>query len=115
MILYIACPLVVAICAFLFEISYDSGWCSYDNASMMYLLRVSTVLVSLAAMVSSFTIWKDRGNLIIFSLNAAALMLVLDYYQNLGNEGSDNLLWLLPMVGLVYLIKYKAALGTEQR
>ncbi len=109
LLLYIASPLVVALCALLFEVGADDGWCDGANASMLYLLRVLTVLVSLAAIVSSFTIWKEKGQLIIVSLNSAALMLVLDYYQNLGNEGSDNLLWLLPMVGLVYLIKYRAA------
>lgn len=108
-LLYIACPLVVVLCALLCEAGADSGWCNGANASMLYLLRVLTVLVTLAAIVSSFTIWKENGRLIIFSLNAAALMLVLDYYQNLGTEGGDNLLWMLPMLVLVYVIKYKAA------
>lgn len=103
------CPIVVALCALAFELGAEEGWCSCANPSMLYLLRVLTVLVSLAAMVSSFTIWKDNGRLITVSLNAAALMVVLDYYQNVGNEGSENLLWLLPMVVLVYVIKYKAA------
>lgn len=110
LIFYIVCPLIVVLCAFLCEMGFDSGWCDYTNASMLYLLRVMTVLVSLAAIVSSFTIWKEKGGLIIISLNAAALMLVLDYYQNLDSEGSENLLWLLPMIGLVYLIKYKVAI-----
>lgn len=110
LLLYVTCPLIVAMCAFLCEMGADDGWCDGANASMLYLLRVLTVLVSLAAIVSAFTIWKENGRLIIVSLNAAALMLVLDYYQNLGNEGTGNLLWLLPMVGLVYLIRYKAAI-----
>lgn len=105
--LYISLPLVVGLCAFLCEVCLDSGWCIEANASILYMMRVLTVIVSLATIVSSFTIWKEKGLLIIAILNAAALLLVLDYYQNLGNEGSENLLWLLPMLVLVYLIKYK--------
>lgn len=104
-----ASPLFVGVCALLCEMGADSGWCDSADASMLYLLRVLTVLVVLAAIVSSFTIWKDKGGLIILSLNAAALMVVLDYYQNLGNDGSGNLLWLLPMLALVYVIKYRSA------
>lgn len=107
--LYFSLPWVVVLCAFLCEVGADSGWCTEANSSVLYLMRVLTVLVSLAAIVSSFTVWKEKGRLITVSLNAAALMLVMDYYQNLGNEGSENLLWLLPMLVMVYLIKYKSA------
>jgi hypothetical protein len=33
---------------------------------------------------------------------------VIDYYLNLSMPGSDNLLWLLPMIVVVYVVRYKA-------
>ncbi len=110
LLLYIVCPLIVALCAFLCEMDADNGWSSNLNASVLYLLRGLAVLISLTAIVASFTIWKERGRWITISLNVAALHIVLDYYLNLGNAGSDNLLWLLPMLALTYVIKYRVAI-----
>ncbi len=107
-LLYLICPLIVALCAFLCEMDADNGP-TEANPSILFLLRGLTVLVSLASIVASFTIWKSKGRWITISLNVSALHIVLDYYLNLGNEGSDNLLWLLPMVMLAYIMKYKAA------
>ncbi len=112
LLLYIICPLIVTLCVVLCEMYTDSVSSLSCSATTLYLMRGWTVLLSLAAIVASFTVWKDKGMRITLSLNAAALHIVLDYYMNLGNAGSDNLLWLLPMVALVYVIKYKVGTNT---
>ena len=38
----------------------------------------------------------------------SAFWVVIDYYLNLSMPGSDNLLWLLPMIMVVYVVRYKA-------
>ena len=107
-LLYILLPLLVVVVAFGLSCLVDGGVLPQANAYVLYLFRLVAVLLSLASMVSVFTLLKDKSLWQILTLNLSALFIVLDYYLNISNPGSDNLLWLLPMIVVVYIVKYQA-------
>lgn len=107
-IIYILMPVAVAICTFLLEMMHNEGYNIVLAPYAAYIERLVVVLVSLASMVSAFTLLKSKPIMLMLALNIAALMVICDYYMNIGNEGSDNLVWLLSMISLVYIIKYKS-------
>ena len=86
----------------------DDGGLLMSNAYVLYLFRLVAVLLSLASMVSAFTLLKEKPLWQMLTLNLSALLVILDYYLNVSNPGSDNLLWLLPMIVVVYVARYKA-------
>lgn len=107
-ILYFALPVWVILMCIPFEINAGKGLEVQLNANVLYIFRMLVVLFSLASMVSAFTILKERLMSQLVLLVISALWVVIDYYMNLSTPGSDNLLWLLPMIAVVYLIRYKA-------
>ena len=107
-ILYFALPVWVILMCIPFEINADKGMEVQLNANVLYIFRMLVVLFSLGSMVSAFTILKERLMSQLVLLAISALWVVIDYYMNLSTPGSDTLLWLLPMIAVVYLIRYKA-------
>ena len=107
-ILYFALPVWVILMCIPFEINAGKGLEVQLDANVLYIFRMLVVLFSLGSMVSAFTILKERLMSQLVLLAISALWVVIDYYMNLSNPGSDNLLWLLPMIAVVYLIRYKA-------
>ena len=106
-ILYFALPVWVILMCIPFEINADKGMEVQLNANVLYIFRMLVILFSLGSMVSAFTILKERLMSQLVLLAISALGMVIDYYMNLCTPGSDNLLWLLPMIAVVYLIRYK--------
>lgn len=113
-ILYIALPMLVMVCAFALEAIVDSGCDIALSATAQYFIGMIVAFVPLASIVSSFTICKDKPLMILALLNVSALLVIVEYYLNFGNEGSGNLLWLLPMVAVAYLMRYKAIVRPGQ-
>lgn len=107
-ILYFALPVWVILMCIPFEINADKGMEVQLDANVLYIFRMLVILFSLGSMVSAFTILKERLMSQLVLLVISALWVVIDYYMNLSTPGSDNLLWLLPMIAVVYLIRYKA-------
>lgn len=107
-ILYFALPVWVILMCIPFEINAGKGLEVQLNANVLYIFRMLVVLFSLASMVSAFTILKERLMSQLVLLAISALWVVIDYYMNLCTPGSDNLLWLLPMIVVVYVVRYKA-------
>ena len=107
-VVYILMPIVVIICALLMELLQNEGYNIVLAPYVAYIERLVVVLVALASMVCAFTSLKSKPIVLMLALNVAALMVICDYYVNIGNEGSDNLVWLLPMIGLVYITKYRS-------
>lgn len=107
-ILYFALPVWVILMCIPFEINADKGMEVQLNANVLYIFRMLVVLFSLGSMVSAFTILKERLMSQLVLLAISALWVVIDYYLNLSMPGSDNLLWLLPMIVVVYVVRYKA-------
>lgn len=107
-ILYFALPVWVILMCIPFEINAGKGLEVQLDANVLYIFRMLVVLFSLASMVSAFTILKERLMSQLVLLVISALWVVIDYYMNLSTPGSDSLLWLLPMIAVVYLIRYKA-------
>lgn len=107
LILYIALPLLVIACTFIFEMLVDGGLEITLSTSALYFIRMAVSIIPLASIVSSFTVFKDKSMLLLGILNISALLVVVDYYLNFGNEGSGNLLWLLPMIAVAYIMKYR--------
>jgi hypothetical protein len=91
-----------------FEINADRGMETGLSASALYFFRMLVVLFSLGTMVGAFTVLKDRLVSQLLLLSISAFWVVIDYYLNLSMPGSDNLLWLLPMIVVVYVVRYKA-------
>lgn len=107
-ILYFALPVWVMLMCIPFEINADKGMEVLLNANVLYIFRMLVILFSLGSMVSAFTVLKDRLMSQLVLLAISFLWVVIDYYMNLSTPGSDNLLWLLPMIMLIYIIRYKA-------
>ena len=109
---YIILPFAPVMFAFAFENITDSGQLAIldytTDYSTIYAIRLVTILATLASLVSVFTWLKNRPSLIMTVLIDSAIMLLFDYYVNLGNPESNNLLWLLPMILIVYIAKYNA-------
>ncbi|MBR2458265.1 MAG: hypothetical protein IKB39_09545 [Bacteroidaceae bacterium] len=107
-ILYFALPVWVILMCIPFEINADKGMEVQLNANVLYIFRMLVILFSLGSMVSAFTILKERLMSQLVLLAISALWVVIDYYMNLSTPGSDNLLWLLRMIVVVYVLRYKA-------
>lgn len=107
-ILYFALPVWVILMCIPFEINADKGLEVQLDANVLYIFRMLVVLFSLGSMVSAFTILKERLMSQLVLLAISALWVVIDYYMNLCTPGSDNLLWLLRMIVVVYVLRYKA-------
>lgn len=105
---YFLLPLVIVAGALCLSCLVDDGGLLMSNAYVLYLFRLVAVLLSLASMVSAFTLLKEKPLWQMLTLNLSALLVILDYYLNVSNLGSDNLLWLLPMIVVVYVARYKA-------
>ena len=104
---YFLLPLVIVAGALCLSCLVDDGGLLMSNAYVLYLFRLVAVLLSLASMVSAFTLLKEKPLWQMLTLNLSALLVILDYYLNVSNPGSDNLLWLLPMIVVVYVARYK--------
>lgn len=105
---YFLLPLVIVAGALCLSCLVDDGGLLMSNAYVLYLFRLVAVLLSLASMVSAFTLLKEKPLWQMLTLNLSAFLVILDYYLNVSNPGSDNLLWLLPMIVVVYVASYKA-------
>lgn len=105
---YFLLPLVIVAGALCLSCLVDDGGLLMSNAYVLYLFRLVAVLLSLASMVSAFTLLKEKPLWQMLTLNLSALLVILDYYLNVSNPGSDNLLWLLPMIVVVYVARYKS-------
>ena len=105
---YFLLPLVIVAGALCLSCLVDDGGLLMSNAYVLYLFRLVAVLLPLASMVSAFTLLKEKPLWQMLTLNLSALLVILDYYLNVSNPGSDNLLWLLPMIVVVYVARYKA-------
>lgn len=107
-IIYFLLPVLLVGLTLLLEYLTDGGMTLSVNASLLYVLRVIIILFSLTAIVGAFTKFrKDRVRLLA-GLGTSAFLVVVDYYLNFDNPGSSNLLWLLPMLAVVYVLKYNA-------
>lgn len=116
-ILYFALPVWIVLMCIPFEINACKGMETGLSASVLYVFRMLVVLFSLGTMVGAFTVLKDRLVSQLLLLSISAFWVVIDYYLNLSMPGSDNLLWLLPMVIVVYVVRYKAvmcAIGKQE-
>jgi hypothetical protein len=111
-ILYFVLPLWIVLMCIPFEVNADRGIDVQLSASMLYFFRMFVVLFSLGSMVSAFTILKNKLVSQLVLLSVSAFWVVIDYYLNLSNPGSDNLLWLIPMIIALYAIKYKTVART---
>ena len=109
---YFVLPLWIVLMCIPFEVNADRGIDVQLSASMLYFFRMFVVLFSLGSMVSAFTILKDKLVSQLVLLSVSAFWVVIDYYLNLSNPGSDNLLWLIPMIIALYAIKYKTVART---
>lgn len=107
-ILYFALPVWIVLMCIPFEINADRGMETGLSASAIYFFRMLVVLFSLGTMAGAFTVLKERLVSQLLLLSISAFWVVIDYYLNLSMPGSDNLLWLLPMVVVVYVVRYKA-------
>ncbi|MEE0119398.1 MAG: hypothetical protein U0I09_07495 [Bacteroidaceae bacterium] len=112
-LLYFAMPLTTVLWAFVLDMVADAGAIPELSVSVLYLFRMFVVLLSLASMVLPFTMLKDKLMAQLTLLDASAFLVILDYYLNISSPGSDNLLWFLPMIIVIYAVRYKAVSNTQ--
>ena len=112
-LLYFAMPLTTVLWAFVLDMVADAGAIPELSASVLYLFRMFVVLLSLASMVLPFTMLKDKLMAQLTLLDASAFLVILDYYLNISSPGSDNLLWFLPMIIVIYAVRYKAVSNAQ--
>ena len=104
-LLYFIIPLLIILSSFAIEGVADAGVMPTLSASVLYIFRLFVVLLTLLSMVSPFTVFKDRLFIQIILLNASALRSII--CMNISMPGSDNLLWFLPMIIVIYIIRYR--------
>ena len=75
---------------------------SNNNATSIYILQLLIAGFALFAMWSNFNLWKQKPFLSRMSLTTAALLVLVQYFLNF----DTNLLWLLPMLAVVYIFRY---------
>lgn len=109
---YFSLPAIILLLSLVLELLADSGMTLAMNFTLHYIIRFIIILGTLASIVGAFTVSRRDGTRLFASLGGAALLIVMDYYLSLGQEDSDNLLWMLPMVVVVYVLKYKVIAGT---
>ena len=107
-LLYFIIPLLIILSSFAIDGVVDAGVMPILSASVLYIFRLFVVLLTLLSMVSPFTVFKYRLFMQIILLNASALSIILDYYMNISMPGSDNLLWFLPMIIVIYITRYRS-------
>lgn len=107
--LYFSMPLFLIMEVFLFEVVLGGGLFSDADPSAAYAFSMATVLVSLSSMVLTYTYFKNNPVFQITFLNLSAFLVLLDYYYySISTPDSANLLWLLPMIAVVYVSRYNA-------
>ena len=106
--LYFTIPLLIILFSIAMDSVADDGAIPAFSASVLYVFRMFVVLLTLVSMVSPFTIFKERLLLQIILLSASVLSIILDYYMNISMPGSDNLLWFLPMIIVIYITRYRS-------
>lgn len=109
---YFSLPAIILLLSLVLELLADSGMTLAMNFTLHYIIRFIIILCTLASIVGAFTVSRRDGTRLFASLGGAALLIVMDYYLSLGQEDCDNLLWMLPMVMVVYVLKYKVIAGT---
>ena len=80
----------------------NSTLLSNNNATSIYILQLLIAGFALFAMWSNFNLWKQKPFLSRMSLTTAALLVLVQYFLNF----DTNLLWLLPMLAVVYIFRY---------
>lgn len=75
---------------------------SNNNATSIYILQLLIAGFALFAMWSNFNLWKQKPFLSRISLTTATLLVLVQYFLNF----DTNLLWLLPMLAVVYIFRY---------
>lgn len=108
---YILVPLLIALLSLVLDLVVDAGCTLALSAVTLYMIRMVIIICSLASIVGAFSFFRKDAIRLFLSLGGCATLIVVDYFLNIGNAGSDNLLWLLPMVGVVYVLKYKTLTG----
>lgn len=109
-IIYFLSPLPTIILLVFLELLAGEGICLIElPAPALYVFRLFVALLCIASLVAPFTnAFRKKLLLQLLALDASAFLVILDYYLNISNPGSDNLLWFLPMILVVYVLRYKA-------
>lgn len=107
-ILYFSLPIVVLLLCVFMEFMVDGGVDFNLSPVVLYVIRTMVTLFSLGSMIGVFTLWKHHPIVRVLSLALSMLFVILDYYLNISNPGSDNLLWFMPMLALIYIVIFRS-------
>ena len=72
------------------------------NATAIYVSQLSAAAFALFSMWANFSPPKSRPTLGALSLSLSATLIIVQYFFRF----DANILWLLPMIALVYIIRY---------
>jgi hypothetical protein len=111
---YILAP--VSILGFVFAMEYltDAGLIPQLGYASLYAFRIIAILVTLGVLVACFSKFNKFPTIIVHTLSISALLILLDYYFNIGNADSENLLCFLPIIAIVYVAKYKIIVNNNK-
>lgn len=73
-------------------------------ASAVYISQLAVAAFALLAMWLNFNSLRDKAAWARITLTFAALLVILQYFFRF----DTNLLWLLPMIAVVYIFRYEA-------
>ena len=112
--IYFLLPLLTIVMVVVLELIACDGLYIEMSGMALYIFRLFVALFSIASLVAPFTNTFNKKLLLqLLTLDASAFFVILDYYLNISTPGSDNLLWLLPMILVVYVLRYKVVFKSD--
>ncbi len=73
-----------------------------SNVTVSYISQLSAAAFALFSMWANFSPLKSRPTLAALSLSLSATLIIIQYFLRF----DTNILWLLPMIALVYIFRY---------
>ncbi len=73
-----------------------------SNVTAIYISQLSAAALALLSMWANFSPLKSRPTLAALSLSLSATLIIVHYFFRF----DTNILWLLPMIALVYIFRY---------
>lgn len=107
-VIYHVLLLTVLAFSLVFEFIEDSGLIPEFNALTLYIYRYASLIVSYLTIFGCFTFMKSKPVLMQILLFVSMLLVLGDYYLNFASDDRNNILVTLPLLLVMYVLKYKA-------
>ena len=106
-VIYYVLLLTVLAFSLVFEFIEDSGLIPEFNALTLYIYRYASLIVSYLTIFGCFNFMKSKPVLMQILLFVSMLLVLGDYYLNFASDDRNNILVTLPLLLVMYVLKYK--------